>query len=173
MLDYQAVRRRLHPHRRRPGGGRATAAVVACLVWLVGVELLPGAHLASHGHLGAHDHGHRHGAPAASDALVVRVHTDAARAVHSHEGVLHRHDDRPIGGGDLTGSHAEGAPPAAPGHGDHSLAHRALALATPPPALLHPLPVDRQVRPVTHQVARLTASAPPPAPAARGPPPVA
>lgn len=147
---------------------RRRFAVMACLVWLLGVELLPNLHLATHARLPAHDHG---GDAPPGDELVIRVHRDTtAASLHAHDGALHAHGPRaPMT--DRDGVAFEGAaPPRDPGHGDHSLAHRALAHVAPPPPIVHPLPVDHHVVPVAHAVARLVAIAPPPDAAARAPP---
>jgi hypothetical protein len=148
---------------------RRRLAVMACLVWLLGVEVLPDLHLATHAWLPAHQHD---GDAPNSTELAMTVHaetTAAAAAAHAHDGVLHRHGAAQHRGrdqDDLEGS--ERAP--APGHGQQSLAHHALALAAPAPAILHPLPVDHVVVPLDHAVAQLVAIAPPPDAAARAPP---
>lgn len=55
---------------------RPVLAVVAALVWLLGVELGPGLHIARHGELGHHHHG-------ASEALACASHQDGV-AVDPH-----------------------------------------------------------------------------------------
>jgi hypothetical protein len=151
-----------------PQARRRRLAALACLLWILGIEVLPNAHLAMHGRLGAHRHDageSRRG----DGGIVVRVHRDSTS--HVHDGVVHAHGDaaaaspapdvRAIGAPD-------GTPP--PGHGDHSLAHRRAALAAPPPVIDAPLPVDHRPQPATYTVALLTAAAPPPDAAARSPP---
>lgn len=151
---------------------RRRLAVMACLVWLLGVEAMPALHLGTHAWLPAHHHA---GDAPLSSALVVTVRREATSATahaHAHEGVLHRHGGAPMGAGAAT--HApgfeRGEPRPDPGHGQHSLAHHTLALRAPPPVLLQPLPVDHHVVPVSHAVARLVALAPPPEAGARAPP---
>lgn len=151
-----------------PSARRRHLAVLACLAWLLGVEVLPGVHLALHDQLAVHDHGDGvDSAPA--DKLVVRVHRD--RVAHHHGGVVHRHGADavdPAAPGDR--AEVDGGAPAPLGHGRHSLAHHALALIAPSPAILHPLPVDHRPRAIAHVVAQLVATAPPPEAAARAPP---
>lgn len=146
-------------------------ALWLCLVWLFGVEVGPGLHVALHAHLPGHSHGGARVAGAA-DELVVTVHTDG---VHAHGGLTHRHDGGldPSAGfaldplpDDTVGSQR----PVGPDHGAHSLAHRAMAIAAAPPPALHPLPIVRSVVPTCPHLARLVAIAPPPDDAARGPP---
>jgi hypothetical protein len=154
-------------HALRTSTSRRRLAVMACLVWLLGVEILPDLHLATHAWLPAH---HHDGDAPVSTELAVTVHSDATVAAHAHEGVLHRHGGspthtRPVGDGV---ERSDRAP--APGHGQHSLAHHALALAAPAPVVVHPLPVDHVVVPVSHAVAQLVATAPAPDAAARAPP---
>jgi hypothetical protein len=148
---------------------RRRIAVMACLVWLLGVEALPALHLAAHAWLPAH---HHDGDVPLSTEMVVTVRSDAtAASAHTHEGVLHRHGDaraHPRGDEDLGFERPDRAPD--PGHGQHSLLHHTLALRAPAAALVHPLPVDRHVVPVGHAIAQLVANAPPPEAGARAPP---
>ncbi|HUQ06474.1 MAG TPA: hypothetical protein VM261_28420 [Kofleriaceae bacterium] len=149
------------PRRRR------RLAVMACLVWLLGVEVLPDAHLATHAWLPAHKHD---GDAPVSTELAVTVHADSTAAwAHAHDGMLHQHGAARHADRDRDGiGRSEPAP--APGHGQHSLAHHALALAAPAPAIAHSLPVEHVVVPVHHVVTQLVAIAPPPDAAARAPP---
>ncbi|HVK75191.1 MAG TPA: hypothetical protein VM734_17800 [Kofleriaceae bacterium] len=157
--------------RRRPGR-RRHLAVVACLLWLLGVELVPNLHVGLHAQLAPHEHGsgHRHDGSGAADGPVIRVHTGAT---HAHDGVLHSHPPEattaPV---QLAGApHARAPRPPAPlDHGAHSLAHHALALQAPPPAVTHPVPVGREVVADAHADAQLTTAAPVPDAAARAPP---
>jgi hypothetical protein len=149
---------------------RRRLAVLGCLVWMLGVEVLPALHQASHAWLPAHRH-EGDARPGSEPSVTVRRDATSA-ATHAHEGVFHRHGG---GGGaneradvDLGIDSTDRAPD--PGHGRHSLAHHTLALRAPAPAILHPLPVDHHVVPVSHAVARLVAAAPPPDAGARAPP---
>jgi hypothetical protein len=147
---------------------RRRHAVLALLVWLLGVEVLPDLHLATHAWLPAH---HHDGDAPPSDELVVTVHGDrTAAALHAHDGSVHGHGVAARATvPDRDAIHRED-PARHPGHGQHSAAHRALALLAPAPVLHQPLPVDHHVIPVSHAVARLVAIAPPPDAGARGPP---
>jgi hypothetical protein len=148
----------------RPQTRRRHLAALACLLWCAGVELLPGVHLALHDRLTAHRHDA--GDAPAGDELVARVYLDA----HVHDGLVHRHGPgAPDPGPSRRGLH-DPSHPSGPPHGEHSLAHRSLALLAAPPAVVTPLPVDHRPIAVTHAAAELVASAPPPERAARGPP---
>lgn len=156
-------------HTLRPERSRHRLAVMACLVWLLGVEVLPAFHLATHAWLPAHRH---EGDAPLSTEMVVTVRSDATAATaHVHEGVFHRHGGAPARSGrgeDLSFERSDRAPD--PGHGQHSLAHHTLALRAPAAAIVHPLPVDHHVVPVSHAVAQLVAIAPAPESGARAPP---
>jgi hypothetical protein len=110
-------------------------AVLACLLWVLGYEVLPDVHLATHGALAAHRHD---GIFAERPARFLRVRTASSRpvAAHRHGPGTHTHAaDRRL----LRGERAE-APD--PGHGAHSLAHRTIAIATPAPVITAPLPTS-------------------------------
>ena len=139
-------------------GGRRTArtiALVAAVLWLVGVELVPNLHLALHDSLAAHSHDgdttvfspHRH-ADGTEHRVVMRAgHRVRTRSAHDLALQLE--------------------------HGAHSLAHHAAALQPAPAAILAPLPIDRRAV-VFDQIAIIEPSsrALPPA-LARGPPSLA
>jgi hypothetical protein len=122
-------------HRRR-----RAFATIACLLWLLGVEVLPNLHLASHDE-STHEH-----TPA---GMIVTVTFGAA--AHAHDGSVHSHDaaDRAA----ELARHAEreqhrdqlAIDDPVSAHVASGLAHRALALHAPPPPLLAPLPVVRLV----------------------------
>ena len=76
----------------------------------------------------------------------------------------------PIDDPDPTTSGFHAPVPFDPGHAGHSLAHRTLAVATPPIAVTAPLQVPRTILPVAHRLARLSAAIRPPDPSARAPP---
>ncbi len=112
-------------------------AATACVLWLLGVEVLPDLHLAFH----ADDHTHGH--DGAIHHLAAHDH-DAAHAAHDH----HDHDH---GHGAVTPEHRwrrdrtdgpsfDHAPSV---HAAAGVAHHAIALHRPPPPLLEPLPVPR------------------------------
>jgi|GEM_PF-3190530 len=151
--------------RTRPSRSRRElriAAVIACALWLLGVELAPGLHVALHARLARHVHD-------AEPGPVVTVHFDDAW--HAHGGSAHSHGfTPPLDDPDPISSGFHAPVPFDPGHAGHSLAHRALALASPPIVQTAPLQVPRAILPVTHRIARLSAAIPPPDPSARAPP---
>lgn len=149
-------------HRAR----RARVALIALAIWLVGVELGPDLHLALHRHLAAHRH--------EGDAVVA----DAGGRVRVHVGANHRHgpdgedvwDEPGLGGAPRTGKVAERGVRSHAPHGQHSLAHRGLALAPPPPPVVTPF-VAWTVRAATPPWrARIVIAPTVPPAAARGPP---
>jgi hypothetical protein len=131
-------------------------AVAAVLVWLLGVELGPGLHIARHGALGHHHHG-------AAEALACAAHHEGGHAADGHDDAgpaHHEHDAAPAHHAEPAHHehhaepahhehHAEPAhhePHAEPAHHEHHAApahherveHGLLATATavlaPPPA---------------------------------------
>lgn len=116
---------------------RRTYAALLCVLWLLGLEVLPNVHLLAH----AHGHAHEH----AVDGTIITVSFESA--VHSHDGVTHSHDD----------GHA--APPAKKKkardilaidrvpdmHSAGGIAHRAVALHDVPPPALDAIAIDRVV----------------------------
>jgi len=148
--------------------GRRRVAVLACLVWLFGVELLPDLHLALHDRIGAHVHDGD--APiTTSGGLTVRVHRTTT--AHLHAGAEHQHPGRLDAASPVTVDDQLDDAPAPPReHGRHSLAPRARARPPPAPLLPPPLPLDHRPLAVTHAIAQLVAIAPPPDASARAPP---
>lgn len=144
---------------------RRQLAGLACLLWLLGVELLPGVHLALHDRMAAHRH---EAGEEAGGEPVTRVRHERP---HVHDGMLHLHGAAigDVAAGDGAVAREPGAP-ARGSHGAHSLAHRALALHAAPPIVEHPLPVDHRPVAVAGVVAQLSAEAAVPVSAARGPP---
>lgn len=110
---------------------RRTIAIVACVLWLLGVEVLPALHLATH----EGDHSHER------DGSIVRAgehrHGDT---VHSHAKPREPERRRP----QLALDDAPSAHVAA------GIAHHALALHQPASPLLAPLAVDRPTIPTIH-----------------------
>jgi hypothetical protein len=99
------------PRRRR-------LALTALGLWALGFELAPNLHVALHAHLAAHHHGHAH---------------DHG---HGHSAAHFDGDAAGRAGAEVWRAAGLAIGPErtdAPGHGDHSLAHRQLALAEPPP----------------------------------------
>ncbi|MBK9035970.1 MAG: hypothetical protein IPL61_32770 [Myxococcales bacterium] len=151
-------------HGVRPRAARRRLALVAVLLWVVGIELGPDLHLALHRHLAAHVHE----GDGPTTATIVHVHYDAP----------HRHGPN---GEDVWDS-TEGSEPVPMGpvaaravagraaHGRHSLAHRGLALAPPPPPVAIPI-VTWHERPATPPwCAQIVTFASVPVAGARGPP---
>jgi hypothetical protein len=121
-------------HRRR------AVATIMCLLWLLGIEVLPNLHLASHD-ASTHEH-----TPAGTIVTVT-----FGTAAHAHDGTVHSHDaaDRAA---ELTRQAAReqhrdelaiDGPVST--HVASGLAHHAVALHAPPPPLLAPLPVVQLV----------------------------
>lgn len=133
-------------------------ALVACALWLGGVEALPALHEALHGELAPHHHD--------GDAIVTVSFEDTT---HRHpDGSIHFVSPRAHRGGKPV---RDGRPRVADlaGHAA-GLAHHATAIAPAPPPILHPLPVDRRPQPVAAEVAVDLVSRDPLAASARGPP---
>jgi len=110
--------------------------MITCLLWLVGIEVLPNLHLASHD-----DSTHTH----VPSGMIVTV---SFESTHSHDGTVHSHDaaddaaERTVA--EQRTHHrrdqlAIDVPLSA--HAATGIAHHALALHSPPPPLLAPLPV--------------------------------
>ena len=137
---------------------RARMALAACVLWLVGVEVMPALHEAMHDQLAPHRH---------DNGSIVTV---------SFEDTTHRHPDgsihfvtpkartarKPMRDGR---SHATNGTPHADG-----LAHHAAALMPAPPPITKPLPIDRRpsflavvrsIEPVTCDPLAATARGPP------------
>jgi hypothetical protein len=164
-------------------------ALIACVLWIAGFEVLPWMHLATHGHVGAHHHGengetifdagpadHHHHDDDDHDAEVdehgVR-HDDMDAEIdeHAHDAELahaaaHHHDDDD----ETPHDDAETRLAEALGHGRHSLAHHDIAITTPPPFLTSPLPVDRRPTFLLEQTSIDPISFSPGRAVARGPP---
>jgi hypothetical protein len=143
---------------RRKYDGRELHALAACLMWLLGFEVAPLAHIATH----VRGERHHHDATGATAR-------DAESHEHGHEhgqehGHVHIHEsDRDTKGA----PGVEGSP--AP-HGAHSLLHRGIAALAPkvptpvvPPPAIHALVSLRAPR-------DLIASRAPESARARGPP---
>lgn len=120
---------------------RRALAALALLLWLLGVEVLPNVHLASHGDGTAHDH-----TPA---GMIVTVSFDTAPHAHD-DGVVHTHAEP-------TAEDARAYPPMTSldvprhGHTAAGLAHRLLALHEAPPPVLAPIAVDRVATDIVHE----------------------
>jgi len=130
VRDTRALMRAIRARR-----SRARVALVACALWLAGVEALPALHEALHGQLAPHRH---------DNGAIVTV--SFADTTHRHpDGTIHFASAAPRG----RRPHASDGQPHATDAADHAggLAHHAAALAPAAPPITHPLPIDR--RPIT------------------------
>lgn len=158
MPEPMRTRRQIRTRRR-------TYAVLAALLWLLGVEVLPNLHLATHGDATPHDH--------TAAGIVVTVSFEAAPHQHA-DGRVHAHAEPDPAKAHATrgrrhaGRLAVDLP--ADAHTATGLAHHALALHDAPPPELDPVPPTRTVTAVVTPVrgrASLDLHA---TPTARGPP---
>jgi hypothetical protein len=139
----------VHPRRAR------RLALAACVLWLVGIELLPNLHVALHDHLAAHRHD--------AGGMVVTVTYGEVAHVHA-DGTIHRPGrTRPTHDKSALGQLA---------HGD-GIAHHSVAMAPVAPPITEPLPVDRHTSFLAIAIADHLSSIDPLAATARGPPPLA
>lgn len=135
---------------------RRRLAIVACLLWLLGVEVLPAIHQGTHGSAAPHTH--------QAGGMVVTVSFDEPTHVHA-DGSVHAHATKKKARRTEGVTRIGDVP-----HGAEGLAHHATALIAAAPPLTKPLPVDR--RPsfaIRHQIQILVSTTIPEA-AARGPP---
>jgi hypothetical protein len=154
---------------------RKRIALALTILWIVGFEVMPWAHIALHDHLPHHHH----------DALGATIVDDDDHDAAVDEHAADHHEDDLDAEVDEHGvpvqlHDVEDATPKAAtadfklfvalNHGAHSLAHHGIAVPVPAPVITAPLPVDR--RPITLAIAEQPAwiSAPVPEAAARGPP---
>jgi hypothetical protein len=136
---------------------RRAYAVIAALLWLVGVEVIPNVHLAYH----ADDHTHD-----ATSGAIVRV----TFAQHAHDdGTVHAHAAE-SGPKRTNREHAILDDEVPSGHAAAGLAHRAAALHQPPPPALAPIEVPPNEHRIAAAPAARLASRSLARPAARGPP---
>jgi len=155
---------------------RRRIALVLTILWIVGFELMPWAHIALHDHL-PHHHHDANGGDVVDDDHDAEVDEHAADQAARHDDDLdaevdehgvpvHVHADD----NDVATHDAEQALLSALAHGQHSFAHHGIAVPVPAPAITTPLPVDR--RPITLALAEQPAwiSAVIPDASARGPP---
>jgi hypothetical protein len=152
--------------RARARAARARLALVACSLWVLGVEGLPALHQATHDELAAHRHEHGSIVTVSFDDTTHR-HPDGT--IHAAHGADPPSTPRPA-----HRQSADGEPTASSGT-DHAdgLAHHAAALASPPPPITRPLPIDRRPSAlvVVHTIELVPCD--PLAATARGPPTIA
>jgi hypothetical protein len=130
---------------------RRVLALVACTLWLLGIEALPNLHLATHGD----DHTH------ARDGSIVRP------GEHRHGDVVHSHAPKPKPQRRVPQLAFDDA---SSGHAAAGIAHHAIALHQPAPPLLAPLPVDRPLLHLEHAMIGVAPAIALDRPHARGPP---
>ena len=145
------------------------------VLWIVGFEVMPWAHIALHDHLAPHHHDANgadvidddHDHDAEVDEHAAHHGDDLDAEVDEHGVPVHVHD---VGDVACKVTNADAKLIAALNHGAHSLAHHGIAVPVPAPVVTTPLPVDR--RPITLAIAepRAWVSAAIPEAAARGPP---
>lgn len=131
---------------------RRRLALACCVLWFVGLELLPNLHLAFHDRVGDHVH--------TADGIVFTVTYGEVAHVHA-DGTVHRPGKaRP----NRDGVHKV--------HDDGGLAHHAAWLVPAAPPIDRPLPIVRRPLYATVQHEVLLRSLDPLAATARGPPTV-
>lgn len=135
---------------------RRRLALVACVLWLLGVEVLPAVHQGMHASLEPHRHD--------AGGMIVTVTFDEPAHRHADGSVHAHHGTAPVTNRDTRNrlrdpsSHAAG------------LAHHAEALIAVAPPLSAPIPIDRRPTSVVPLPIRILSSATVPEAAARGPP---
>ena len=141
------------------GRRRATFALTACVLWLLGVEVLPNLHLASHDA----DHTHE------PDGTIVRV---SFTSTHAHaDGTVHRdHGDPDHEHGVRREVRDQLAIEVPGGHAASGIAHHARALHQPPAPVVDPTPLQQPLIFVERQPNARLALAHAAPPSARGPP---
>ncbi|MFK8002739.1 MAG: hypothetical protein AB8H86_24355 [Polyangiales bacterium] len=162
---------------------RKTGALVAVVLWVLGFELLPVAHVSGHHALGAHTHEGGGTTFVAEDTDSFRTSLNSALSnlgdssaevfrqrhlAHARAHGAHGHDHDHGDADEDDSNHIERANE--PGHGTHSLAHRDLAAAAPPlpplvPARHEALPLQAQANDLTLALPRVVSAL-----RARGPP---
>ena len=127
-----------------------------CVLWLVGVELMPGLHEQLHSILAPHRH---------DGGTIVTT---------SFEDTTHRHPDGTIHYASASAkpkrTPRDGKPRLAGTQHEAGLAHHMAALAPAPPPILTPLPIDRRPQLAAIAIACDLISIDPLAAVARGPP---
>ncbi len=126
--------------RRAGANGRELHALAACLLWLLGFEVAPLAHIATHVRGEAHHHDAR-GATIFEDE---GGRDDGYAFAHCHGGACHAHDHDAHGAERAPGhgrrETSRGVHRAATPHGAHSLLHRGIAALAPKLATPHVRP---------------------------------
>jgi hypothetical protein len=152
----------------RTQSARARLAVIACALWLCGVEAMPALHEATHDRLAPHRHD--------AGSIVVASFEDTT---HRHpDGTIHFASAKPKPARHARPHHG-GRPADAPprtsdaAHHADGLAHHAAALAPVPPPVTQPLPIDRRPTFVVAPSPIELVARDPLAASARGPPTIA
>lgn len=148
---------RAHRQRRR-----ARLAVLACMLWLLGVEVLPAIHEGTHASTSPHRHDN--GGMVVTVSFDEPTHRHADGSVHSHTTPAKAKRQRPDGLTRISGELP---------HSADGLAHHATALQQAAPPITEPVPVDLQPVLVAIRATAEPVSFDPLAPNARGPPTLA
>jgi hypothetical protein len=119
-----------HRARRR----QRKLAVIASLLWVIGFEVAPNLHVAMHDQLAPH----RHGGDEVADSGGLKVKVTYTSGHQHADGSWHLDEVAAADPGGDDRLVRRGA-----GHGAHSLAHRGIAIHSPPPVITEPLPVTR------------------------------
>jgi hypothetical protein len=147
--------------RVRTRSARARLALAACVLWLLGVEVLPAVHEALH------------------DRLAPHRHDGGSIVVASFEDTTHRHPDGSIhfvaARARGTGKASRDDRPQVNGSAGHAagLAHHGAAIAPAAPPVTQPLPIDRRPTSVVATRTIELIAIDPLAATARGPPTLA
>jgi hypothetical protein len=139
---------------------RRRIALALCVLWLVGFELMPWMHVATHDRIAPHYH------DANGATIYVASESAIPAGAHVHTHVYPRLPEKHRGKPDYSLARLASAL----AHGDHTLAHHGIAVPVPPPVRLEPLPVDRRPLTLARDVAFEPATRDPLAAVARGPP---
>lgn len=149
---------------------RRRVALSLAILWIVGFELLPWAHIALHEHL-AHHHHDENGADVLDEKPVEAHDDDHDSAVDEHGvPVALGHDDHDDDDDHAPLTDGEQHLLDALAHGAHSFAHHGIAVPVPAPVMTTPLPVDRRPITIDEAAAPEWVSAAVPEASARGPP---
>jgi hypothetical protein len=157
---------------------RRRYAVVACVLWLLGIEVLPNLHLTFHDD----DHTHGHAGTIVVARVAIDDHAHDGEASHSHATAHHSElaydedetaivvEEEPAPAPTRRHRDQLAIEPFDPGHAAGGLAHRLLALQQPAPPLLAPVEVPRVAWWISNAPIERTSVAPHARPTARGPP---
>jgi len=147
---------------RRTHRSRVALAIVACALWICGVEVLPNLHLAFHDS-STHTH--------AADGMVVTVSLNTQTHRHAN-GEVHTDHAEPRHGEAKKRTARLSIDEPADQHAANGLSHHAAFLHQPAPPLTEPLPIDRRALWIAVSIEQSFTAAETTSPRARGPPAV-